>query len=46
MKLSATEDGAGMVLGGDGGHVQILSRGANPFVKIADKSGREEVLKP
>lgn len=46
VKLSATEDGAGMVLGGDGGHVQILSRGANPFLKITDKSGREQMLKP
>src|SRR5688500_18876822 len=46
VKLSASEDGAGMVLGGDGGHVQILSRGAKPFVKTVDKSGREQVLKP
>src|SRR5687767_2703318 len=46
VKLTASEDGAGMVLGGDGGHVQILSRGANPFVKTVDKDGREQVLKP
>src|SRR5687767_13144424 len=46
VKLTTSEDGAGMVLGGDGGHVQILSRGANPFVKTVDKNGREQVLKP
>jgi hypothetical protein len=46
VKLSASEDGGGMVLGGDGGHVQILSRGASPFVKITDKAGREQVIKP
>jgi len=46
VKVSASEDGAGVVLGGDGGHVQILSRSANPFLKLVDKSGREQVLKP
>jgi hypothetical protein len=46
VKLSASEDGAGLILGGDGGHVQILSRGANPFVKIVDKAGRQQVIKP
>ena len=46
VKLSASEDGAGMVLGGEGGHVQILARGAGPFVKIVDKVGHEQVIKP
>lgn len=46
VKLSASEDGAGMVLGGEGGHVQILSRGANSFVKVVDKAGRQQVIKP
>jgi hypothetical protein len=46
VKLSASEDGAGMVLGGDGGHVQILSRGEKAFVKAVDNGGREQVLKP
>jgi hypothetical protein len=45
VKLSATEDGAGMVLGGKSGHVQVLSRTENPFVKIVDRSGREQVIK-
>jgi hypothetical protein len=46
VKLSASEDGAGMVLGGDGGHVQILSRGSKPLIKTVDKDGREQVLQP
>jgi hypothetical protein len=46
VKLTASEDGAGMVLGGDGGHVQILSRAASPFVKTVNKDGQEKVLKP
>lgn len=46
VKLTASEDGAGMVLGGEGGHVQILSRGTNSLVKIVDRAGRERVLEP
>ena len=47
VKLGANEDGGGLVLGGDGGYVQILSRGTNiPFVKIVTKDGREQVMKP
>jgi hypothetical protein len=44
VKLVTTEDGAGLVLGGDGAYVQILSRGANPFLKILPKDGRELVV--
>src|SRR2546421_4486604 len=47
VKLGANEDGGGLVLGGDGGYVQILSRGTNvPFVKIVTKNGREQIMKP
>jgi hypothetical protein len=47
VKLGASEDGGGLVLGGDGGCVQILSRGTNtPFVRIAAKDGRERMIKP
>jgi len=47
VKLGANEDGGGLVLGGEGGYVQILSRGTNvPFVKIVTKDGREQVMKP
>jgi len=47
VKLTSTEDGAGLSLGGDSGYVQILSRGANPpFIKIVNKDGRQQVIKP
>jgi hypothetical protein len=46
VKLAATEDGSGLVLGGDTSYVQILSRGANPFVKIVNKDGTERTFKP
>jgi hypothetical protein len=46
VKLVATEDGAGLSLGGKKGHVQILSRGADPFVKIVTKDGREKTFQP
>ncbi len=45
VKLSATEDGSGMVLGGQSGYVQVLSRTADPFVKIHNTNGRERVIK-
>jgi hypothetical protein len=47
VKLVATEDGAGLVLGGESGYVQVLSRNSNlPFVKLVTKDGREQVMKP
>lgn len=47
VKLTSTEDGAGLALGGDSGYVQILSRGGNPpFIKIVNKDGRQQVIKP
>jgi hypothetical protein len=46
VKLVATEDGAGLVLGGEKGHVQVLSRGSDPFVEIVTKDGREKTIKP
>ena len=47
VKMTATEDGAGLALGGDSGYVQILTRGANPpFIKIVNKDGRQQVIKP
>ncbi|HEX4265865.1 MAG TPA: hypothetical protein VH597_16145 [Verrucomicrobiae bacterium] len=46
IKLTATEDGAGLVIGGESGYVQILSRGTNlPIVKLVAKDGREQVVK-
>ncbi len=46
VKLGATEDGSGLVLGGESAYVQILSRGTNPFVKIVNKDGRQQTIKP
>jgi len=44
VKLSALEDGAGLVLGGDSGYLQLLSRRENPFVKIVTKDGLEQMV--
>src|SRR5436190_16137416 len=46
VKLVATEDGSGLVLGGDSSYVQILARGGSPFLKIVTKDGREETILP
>jgi len=48
VKLAATEDGSAQVLGGesDPTYVQILARGANTLVKLVNKDGREQVIKP
>ena len=46
VKLVTTEDGSGLVLGGERGHTQLLSRGTDPFIKIVTKDGRERAIKP
>jgi hypothetical protein len=46
VKLVTTEDGSGLVLGGDKGHTQLLARGMDPFIKIVTKDGRERTIKP
>jgi len=46
VKLATTEDGAGLVLGGEKGYTQLLSRGTDPFIKIVTKDGRERTIKP
>ena len=47
VKLTSTEDGAGLVLSGDSGYVQVLSRGPNPpSIKIVNKDGRQQIIKP
>jgi hypothetical protein len=46
VKLGTMEDGAGLVLGGEKGYTQLLSRGADPFIKIVTKGGREKTIKP
>jgi hypothetical protein len=44
VKIAATEDGSGLVLGGESGYVQILSRTAVPTVKLTDKKGNEKLI--
>lgn len=46
VKLVTTEDGSGLVLGGEKGHTQLLSRDTDPFMKIVTKDGRERTIKP
>jgi hypothetical protein len=48
VKIGATEDGSGMSLGGDSNptHIQILARGTNTLLKLVNKDGREQVVKP
>ena len=44
VKISATEDGSGLVLGGESGYVQILSRVSDPTIKLENKNGREQKI--
>ena len=46
VKLVTTEDGSGLVLGGQKGYTQLLSRSTDPFIKIATRDGREHKIKP
>ena len=47
VKIGSLEDGSGIVLGGESNsYTQLLSRGANPFVKIVNASGKTQVIKP
>jgi hypothetical protein len=46
VKLVTTEDGSGLVLGGEKGYTQLLSRGTDPFIKIVTKDGRERTITP
>jgi hypothetical protein len=49
VKLSATEDGSGLALGGQTGtrgYTQLLSRGPRgPFIKIVANDGKEQTIK-
>jgi hypothetical protein len=48
VKLGATERGAGLLLGGesDPTYVQILANGATTSLKLSNKDGREQLIKP
>jgi hypothetical protein len=48
VKIAATEDGSGVSLGGESNptHVQILARGTNTSLKLVNKDGHQQVIKP
>jgi hypothetical protein len=48
VKIGATERGSGLLLSGnsDPTYVQILSEGPRTSLKLSDKSGQEEVIRP
>jgi hypothetical protein len=48
VKLAASEDGSGLVLGGESNpaHVQVLARGASTSVKLSNKDGQVKLITP
>ena len=48
VKLATTEDGAGLVLGGESNptHVQVLARGATTSLKLTNKDGQVKLIEP
>ena len=48
VKLAATEDGSGLVLGGESNptHVQIGARGTTTSLKLTNKDGQQQVVTP
>jgi hypothetical protein len=48
VKLATTEDGSGLVLGGETNptHVQVLSHGADTSLKLTDQNGQMQLIKP
>ncbi len=48
VKLGATEDGAGLVLGGESDpmYAQILARGDSTFLKLSNKHGKVHLVEP
>ncbi len=48
VKIAATEDGSAVSLGGESNptHVQVLARGATTSVKLVNKDGQEQLIKP
>jgi hypothetical protein len=48
VKLAATEDGAGLVLGGDSDptYVQIGARGVSTSLKLSNKNGQVRLVEP
>ena len=48
VKLGASDGGAGLLIGGesDPTYVQILAKGPNTSLKLSNKNGKEQVIKP
>jgi hypothetical protein len=48
VKIAATEDGSAVSLGGASNptHVQVLARGTTTSLKLVNKDGHEQVIKP
>jgi hypothetical protein len=48
VKIAATEDGSAVSLGGDSNptNVQVLARGTSTSLKLVNKDGREQLIKP
>jgi hypothetical protein len=48
VKIGASDQGAGLGLGGesDPTYVQILAERASTFLKLTNKDGREQIIKP
>lgn len=47
VKLAATDDGSGLVLGGasDPTYIQALARGGNPSINLKNRAGRERHIR-
>src|SRR3954471_12598796 len=48
VKISATEDGSGVSLGGESNptHIQLLARGTNTSLKLLNHDGKQELIQP
>jgi hypothetical protein len=48
VKIAATEDGSAVSFGGESNptHVQVLARGASTSLKLVNRDGREQLIKP
>jgi hypothetical protein len=48
VKIAATEDGSGAVFGGDSDPtlIQIRARGNTTSIRVVNKDGREQIIKP
>ena len=39
------DDGSGLVLGSESGYIQILSRSAEPILRLKNNDGKERIIK-